>query len=81
MVHTLAHEAGMAATFMPKPFTRLTGNGLHMNTSLWSTAGRNLFAAGRGRDRYGLGSPASGYQFAAACSSTPAACPPSCAPR
>ena len=47
MVHTLAHEAGMAATFMPKPFTSLTGNGLHMNTSLWSTEGRNLFEATR----------------------------------
>jgi glutamine synthetase len=67
MVHTLAHEAGMAATFMPKPFTRLTGNGLHMNTSLWSTEGRNLFLAGRGRgrDRYGLGLSRLGYQFAA----------------
>jgi glutamine synthetase len=65
MVHTLAHEAGMAATFMPKPFTRLTGNGLHMNTSLWSTDDRNLFAAGRGRDRYGLGLSRLAYQFAA----------------
>jgi glutamine synthetase len=65
MVHTLAHEAGMAATFMPKPFTRLTGNGLHMNTSLWSADGRNLFAAGRGRDRYGLGLSRLAYQFAA----------------
>jgi glutamine synthetase len=52
---------------MPKPFTRLTGNGLHMNTSLWSTEGRNLFLAGRGRgrDRYGLGLSRLGYQFAA----------------
>jgi glutamine synthetase len=65
MVHTLAHEAGMAATFMPKPFTRLTGNGLHMNTSLWSTEGRNLFVGGRGKDRYGLGLSRLGYQFAA----------------
>jgi glutamine synthetase len=65
MVHTVAHEAGMAATFMPKPFTSLTGNGLHMNTSLWSTEGRNLFEARRGRDRYGLGLSRLGYQFAA----------------
>ena len=36
MIHMLAEEAGMAATFMPKPFTHLTGNGLHVNTSLWS---------------------------------------------
>ena len=65
MVHTLAHQAGMAATFMPKPFTEVTGNGLHMNTSLWSTAGRNLFEPGRARDRHGLGLSRLGYQFAA----------------
>ena len=33
MVHILAHEAGMAATFMPKPFAHLTGNGLHTHQS------------------------------------------------
>ena len=27
MVHTLAEQHGMIATFMPKPFTNLTGNG------------------------------------------------------
>ncbi len=76
MVHTVAHEAGMAATFMPKPFQHLTGNGLHMNTSLWSADGkRNLFEnAGRGpgkggpgksvKDKYGLGLTPLGYQFA-----------------
>ena len=35
MVHTLAQEAGMAATFMPKPFAHLTGNGLHTHQSIW----------------------------------------------
>ena len=35
MVHTLAHQAGMAATFMPKPFGNLTGSGLHLHSSLW----------------------------------------------
>ncbi len=71
MVHTLAHEAGMAATFMPKPFAHLTGNGLHTNVSLWSTEGaRTCSRGGRGRDRYGLGLSRLGYQFAAASSST-----------
>ena len=45
MIHTLAHRAGMAATFMPKPFSHLTGNGLHLHTSLWDVAsGKELFA-------------------------------------
>src|SRR5256886_8342988 len=35
MVHTLAHRADMAATFMPKPFGNLTGSGLHLHSSLW----------------------------------------------
>lgn len=35
MVHTLAEQNGMVATFMPKPFTTLTGNGGHMHMSLW----------------------------------------------
>jgi glutamine synthetase len=43
MVHMLAHEAGMAATFMPKPFSSLTGNGMHLHSSLWTQAGEPLF--------------------------------------
>ena len=35
MVHTLAEQHGMIATFMPKPFTNLTGNGCHFHMSLW----------------------------------------------
>ena len=45
MVHTLAHQAGLAATFMPKPFASLTGSGLHMHSSLWDAqSGAELFA-------------------------------------
>ena len=81
MVHTLAHEAGMAATFMPKPFTRLTGNGLHMNTSLWSTEGRNLFlAGGAAGTATASGSRGSATSSRPASSTTPAACRPSSAP-
>jgi len=35
MVHTLAQQRGMLATFMPKPFKHLTGNGCHLHSSLW----------------------------------------------
>ncbi|MGI9031244.1 MAG: type III glutamate--ammonia ligase [Ilumatobacteraceae bacterium] len=70
MAHVLAGQTGMAATFLPKPFARLTGNGLHMNTSLWTSGGdQNLFelAAGDGEadDEHGLGLTPLGYQFCA----------------
>ena len=45
MVHTVAHQAGLAATFMPKPFANLTGSGLHLHSSLWDAkSGAELFA-------------------------------------
>ena len=45
MIHTLAHRAGLAATFMPKPFGNLTGSGLHLHSSLWDArTGEELFA-------------------------------------
>ncbi len=44
MVRTLAEERGSIATFMPKPFSHLTGNGCHFHTSLWDAEGKvNLF--------------------------------------
>ena len=64
MVHTLAHEAGMAATFMPKPFTHLTGSGLHVHTSLWSDDGDELFMRAEGDPR-DLGLSEMAYSFAA----------------
>jgi glutamine synthetase len=40
----LAEQAGMTATFMPKPFSHLTGNGAHMHMSLWDArTDENLF--------------------------------------
>lgn len=42
MTKTLAEKYGMRATFMPKPFNTLTGNGCHMHVSLWDGA-RNVF--------------------------------------
>ncbi|HEX9997379.1 MAG TPA: type III glutamate--ammonia ligase [Abditibacterium sp.] len=45
MVKALAEERGLHATFMPKPFENLTGNGAHMHLSLWDaeTGKENLF--------------------------------------
>lgn len=60
MVHTLAQEAGMAATFMPKPFAHLTGNGLHTHQSLWD--GDNQLFLDRDDPR-GLGLSPMAYQY------------------
>jgi len=44
MVKTLAEKHGFRATFMPKPFSHLTGNGCHMHFSIWDTErNTNLF--------------------------------------
>jgi glutamine synthetase len=44
MVKTLAEKRGLRATFMPKPFSHLTGNGCHMHLSLWDRqTGENRF--------------------------------------
>jgi len=62
MVHTVAHQAGMAATFMPKPFAHLTGNGLHLHSSLWDAAtGAELFADPA--DPRGLGLSEMAYHY------------------
>ena len=43
MVKTLAEREGLRASFMPKPFQQLTGNGCHTHLSLWDQQGRNAF--------------------------------------
>jgi glutamine synthetase len=60
MVHTLAEQHGMIATFMPKPFSHLTGNGAHFHMSLWRD-GENLFLDES--DPRGLGLSALAYNF------------------
>lgn len=60
MVKSIAEKHGLRATFMPKPFPNLTGNGCHTHVSLWSTeTGKNLFADGGGE----LGLSGLGYRF------------------
>ncbi|MCE9605201.1 MAG: type III glutamate--ammonia ligase [Planctomycetia bacterium] len=60
MVKALAEKHGLRATFMPKPFTQLTGNGCHVHLSLWDRArGTNLFHDAHGE--LGLSSLAYGF--------------------
>src|SRR6516164_2150155 len=58
MVKSIAEKHGLRATFMPKPFSNLTGNGCHMHTSLWK-GDRNVFADPKGE----LGMSADAYHF------------------
>jgi glutamate---methylamine ligase len=62
MVKSLAEEQGLRATFMPKPFSNLSGNGCHVHVSLWDAArDENLF-----KDRSGeLGLSRTAYEFIA----------------
>lgn len=60
MVRQIAENHNLRATFMPKPFSHLTGNGCHAHVSVWNEAGdKNLFASNR--DAMGLSKMA--YQF------------------
>ena len=60
MVEAMAQERGLLATFMPKPFAHLTGNGCHVHMSLWRDD-VNVFAADD--DAHGLGLSEQAYQF------------------
>jgi len=46
VVRATAREHGYVATFMPKPFGHLPGNGLHIHLSLWDTAGETDLSMG-----------------------------------
>ena len=64
MVKSLAEQQGLRASFMPKPFAALTGNGCHTHLSLWgaagsANAGQNLFHDPAGE----LGLSELAYQF------------------
>ncbi len=62
MVHMLAQARGLQATFMPKPFPNLTGNGLHAHMSLWDAeTDTPLFEDPN--DPRGLGMSELGYHF------------------
>ena len=55
-----ASKYGVEANFMPKPFNKLAGSGLHLNISLWNNS-KNLFY--NQNDKYGLSDLA--YSFIA----------------
>jgi glutamine synthetase len=60
MVKSIAEKHGLRATFMPKPFINLTGNGCHVHLSVWDGAGKkNLFHDPKGD----LGLSPMAYQF------------------
>jgi glutamine synthetase type III len=60
MVKSIAENHGLRATFMPKPFSHLTGNGCHMHISVWDKSGKkNVFHDKKGE----LGISALGYNF------------------
>jgi glutamine synthetase type III len=60
MVKSIAEKHGYRATFMPKPFAQLTGNGCHTHLSVWDIAGEhNLFDDQQGD----LGLSKLAYQF------------------
>ncbi len=59
MVKSIAEKHGLRATFMPKPFSNLTGNGCHVHASLWDKAGNNAFADAKGE----LGLSRAAYAF------------------
>jgi len=66
MIHTMAQRDGRYATFMPKPFSDKTGNGLHAHISMWTAdADEPLFIGGTDGDSKGLGLSEMAYQFAA----------------
>ena len=53
MAKAIAEKHGLRATFMPKPFANLTGNGCHAHVSLWNKTGRTNLFEGK-RDELGL---------------------------
>jgi glutamine synthetase len=62
MVESLAQERGLIATFMPKPFAHLTGNGCHFHVSLWRDR-ENVFERDPAEDPRGLGLSELAYHF------------------
>jgi glutamine synthetase type III len=60
LARSVAEKHGLRATFMPKPFVNLTGNGCHSHFSVWDAkTGKNLFKAPDGE----LGLSEMAYHF------------------
>lgn len=54
VVRTLAEKHGLRATFMPRPFEHLSGNGCHIHCSLWTQDGKNVFKCDDQKNSYEL---------------------------
>lgn len=50
VVRALAREAGLIASFMPKPYDHLYSSGLHLHLSLWDTTGQRDLSMGQADD-------------------------------
>jgi glutamine synthetase type III len=60
MVKSIAEKHGLRATFMPKPFINLTGNGCHVHLSVWDNGRKtNLFHDAKGE----MGLSRTAYHF------------------
>jgi glutamine synthetase len=59
----IAHELGAICSFMPKPKSSMTGNGMHIHCSIADQSGRNLFLDKS--DMNGMGLSQLAYHFTA----------------
>ncbi|MBA2124757.1 type III glutamate--ammonia ligase [Hyphomicrobium methylovorum] len=59
----IAHELGAICSFMPKPKSSMTGNGMHIHCSIVDEAGKNLFHDAS--DSSGMGLSKLAYSFTA----------------
>ena len=57
----IAHQMGLIATFMPKPFSDRTGTGAHFHLSIGDGSSRNIFHDAS--DKHGLGLSQTAYHF------------------
>jgi len=60
MVKSIAEKHGLRATFMPKPFSHLSGNGCHVHASLWTLDEKTCLTYDKDGD---LGLSELGYHF------------------
>lgn len=59
----IAHEMGAICSFMPKPKSSMTGNGMHIHCSIADTDGKNIFYDKT--DKNGMGLSPLAYHFTA----------------